>query len=121
ELRIGVEALRQEFVDIGPATLVFLEGLGAANEGADWKNFIADPAARPPDQAAEKRQILERLTKAVERLPDAEKKVLTLLLDGELGQIEIAEVMGVTPSRVSQIYSKAVARLQSALLPLFER
>ena len=50
--------------------------------------------------------------------------VLRLLLDEELGQAEIAEVMGVSPSRVSQIYSKAVVRLQKARLnnaALYER
>ena len=120
-LKIDVERLREEFVEIGPATLVFLEGLGGAQNGADWKNFIADPDACSPDQAAEKSQILERLKEAVARLPQAEANVLKLLLDEELGQMEIAEVLGVTPSRVSQIYSKAVARLQGSLLPLFER
>lgn len=122
-LKVDVEKLREEFVEIGPATLVFLEGLGGDQNGAsaDWKSFIADPDGCSPEQALEKRQILENLKKAVGRLPQAEANVLRLLLEEELGQMEIAEVLGVTPSRVSQIYSKAVARLQGSLLPLFER
>jgi RNA polymerase sigma factor for flagellar operon FliA len=120
-LKIDVEQLREEFVEIGPATLVFLEGLGGTQESSDWKNFIADPDGCSPEQAAEKKQIFENLKEAVGRLPQAEATVLKLLLEEELGQMEIAEVLGVTPSRVSQIYSKAVARLQGSLLPLFER
>ena len=118
-LNVDVEKLRSEFVEIGPATLVFLEGLGG--EASDWENFIADPENGSPEMSAEKRQIFECLKEAVGRLPAAEARVLELLLDEELGQMEIAEVLGVSPSRVSQIYSKAVARLQSSLLPLFER
>lgn len=120
-LKVDVEKLREEFVEIGPATLVFLEGLGGDQNGADWKNFIADPDACSPEQALEKLRILENLKEAVGRLPQVEANVLRMLLDEELGQMEIAEVLGVTPSRVSQIYSKAVARLQGSLLPLFER
>lgn len=59
--------------------------------------------------------MLERLAREIEKLPEAEKTVLTLAVSEELGQKEIAEVLGLTPSRISQIYSKAVLRLQAAL------
>jgi RNA polymerase sigma factor for flagellar operon FliA len=125
QLGMSVEKLREDFVELGPATLVFLEGLEGEKKdgeaGGAWADFIADPASCPADEASEKRQVVERLQGAIGRLPENERMVLRLLLDKELGQMEIAEVMGLTPSRVSQIYSQAVARLQGALLPLFER
>ncbi len=120
KLKLSVEDLRQAYVDVGPSTLVFLEGLGAEGESSDWREFIADRNAQTPEELAHKHEVLDRLTVAVGRLPEQERLVLTLLLTEDLGQAEIAEVMGVTASRVSQIYAKAVLRLQATMLPLFE-
>jgi RNA polymerase sigma factor for flagellar operon FliA len=118
KLGISAERLREEYVEIGPATLVFLEGL--AGEDGDWKSFIADPRSSSPEEIQQRRQLAERLGRSVEALPAQERTVLTLLLEDELGQSEIAQVMGVSPSRVSQIYARAVLKLQASLLPLFK-
>lgn len=117
ELGVSAERLREEYVEIGPATLVFLEGLG--NEAGDWKSFIADPSSASPEELNSRSQLVEKLGQAIGQLPEQERTVLSLLVEDELGQSEIAEVLGISPSRVSQIYSKAVVRLQAALRPHF--
>jgi RNA polymerase sigma factor for flagellar operon FliA len=118
--KLGVDAarLREEYVEIGPATLVFLEGLGEG-EG-DWKSFIPDPSSADPEQMSLRRQAVEKLAKALAGLPEQEHRVMALLLEDELGQSEIAEVLQLSPSRVSQIHTRAVLRLQAQLRPLFE-
>lgn len=118
ELGVSPGRLREEYVEIGPATLVFLEGLGGGD--GDWKSFIADPYSSDPEDQAQRRQLVARLAEAIGRLPEQERMVLALLIDEELGQSEIAEVLGLSPSRVSQIYAKAVLRLQASLKPNFE-
>lgn len=58
------------------------------------------------------------LRKAIEKLPDKEKLVLSLYYYEELTMKEIGEVMNLTESRVCQLHSKAVLRLRGELKEL---
>ncbi len=59
---------------------------------------------------------LRRLvTEAIAGLPDRERLVMALYYDEELNLREIGAVMGVSESRVSQIHSQAVFRLQARM------
>ncbi len=117
----SVESLRQEYLDLGPATLVFLDGLDRPGEGKQWADYVADPDTLPPDERAQRSEIMEALAHAVGELPEQERLVMTLLLNDELGQKEIAEVLKVSPARISQVHAKAVLHLQMALAPYFEK
>jgi len=55
------------------------------------------------------------LTKCIESLPERERMVLALYYDEELNLREVGEILGVSESRVSQIHSQAMVRLQSRL------
>jgi RNA polymerase sigma factor for flagellar operon FliA len=57
----------------------------------------------------------ERVTDAIEALPERERMVLTLYYFEELTMKEIGLALGVVESRVSQIHSSAVNRLRSEL------
>jgi RNA polymerase sigma factor for flagellar operon FliA len=59
----------------------------------------------------------ELLKQALRKLKDQERIVLTLYYFEELKLHEIAEVLELTESRVSQIRSKALARLRTDLAP----
>jgi len=60
----------------------------------------------------------QRLTDAIEELPEKERMVLTLYYYEELTMKEIGLTLGVVESRVSQIHSAAVLRLRAALAGL---
>lgn len=60
-------------------------------------------------------KIKKDLAKEIHRLPQREKLVLTLYYEEELNLREIGEVIGVSESRVSQIHSQAMLRMQSRL------
>jgi RNA polymerase sigma factor for flagellar operon FliA len=60
----------------------------------------------------------QRLTDAIEELPEKERMVLTLYYYEELTMKEIGLTLGVVESRVSQIHSSAVVRLRAALAGL---
>jgi RNA polymerase sigma factor FliA len=60
----------------------------------------------------------ERLRAALAELPDQERHVLTLCYFEELKLHEIAKILGVSESRVSQIRAKAVQRLRKQLAGL---
>ena len=55
------------------------------------------------------------VTGAIASLPERERLVMALYYDEELNLREIGAVMGVSESRVSQIHSQAVIRLQARM------
>lgn len=55
------------------------------------------------------------LVKGIESLPERERLVLGLYYDEELNLREVGEILGVSESRVSQIHSQAMNRLQTRL------
>jgi RNA polymerase sigma factor for flagellar operon FliA len=78
-------------------------------------DVLEDPDAPDPFvmlEAGERRALLGRF---VDRLPERERQVLALYYHEELTMNEIGSVLGVTESRVSQIHSSAILRLQAAL------
>ncbi len=65
-----------------------------------------------------KGELKQRLTDAIDELPERERLVLTLYYYEELTMKEIGVTLGVVESRVSQIHSAAVLRLRVALAAL---
>jgi RNA polymerase sigma factor FliA len=69
-----------------------------------------DPAA-----LFHKREMLERLARAITKLPERTQTVLALYYQEDCTQAEIGEILGVTESRVCQILGEASARLRAIL------
>lgn len=65
-------------------------------------------------------QEVSRLREALVALPEQERNVLTLYYFEELKLHEIAALLGVSESRISQIRAKAIFRLRKALASLRE-
>lgn len=68
-----------------------------------------------PEEAYGKTEALEILTKAIEELRDNERKIITLYYFEELNFREIAEILEVSISRISQIHARAVIKLRHTL------
>ncbi len=77
--------------------------------------MLSDPRSPDPVGSAEWQELLGLLTNAIEDLPEQEKTVITLYYAEELLLRDIAEVLDVTESRVSQIHSRALYRLNRVL------
>ena len=76
---------------------------------------LHDPDAPDPAQLLDASEVKDRLADAIARLPEREKLVIALYYDENLTLREIGEVLGVTESRISQLHTKAVLRLESRL------
>jgi RNA polymerase sigma factor for flagellar operon FliA len=103
------------------ATLQEIRGLRITNldecdeeTGLSLAETISDTGATQLD-AMQSRQQRKLLSAAIDRLPERERQVIALYYVEELTMKEIAEVLGVTESRVSQLKSQAAARLRGAL------
>ncbi|MEO8623080.1 MAG: FliA/WhiG family RNA polymerase sigma factor [bacterium] len=70
------------------------------------------------DEAVGKQQELALMREAIQGLKDQERTVLSLYYFEELKLHEIAEILSLTESRVSQIRSKALTRLRTKLAPM---
>lgn len=78
-------------------------------------NLLIDQDAQEEFQAVEKEEQKQVLAGAVEKLPDKEKLVVALYYQEELTLKEIAAVLKLSESRISQLHSQAILRLRGKL------
>ena len=68
-----------------------------------------------PEKALQKQELIEELTEAIEELNEREKKIVQLYYYSELTYKEIAEILDITQSRISQLHSKIITKLSVKL------
>ncbi|KAF2959627.1 MULTISPECIES: FliA/WhiG family RNA polymerase sigma factor [unclassified Thermotoga] len=69
-----------------------------------------------PDENAYRELLVEEMRKAIEKLSDKEKLVLSLRFEKDLSLKEIAKVLDVSESRVSQIISKSLLKIKKEVM-----
>jgi RNA polymerase sigma factor for flagellar operon FliA len=89
------------FYDVGLTEDIMAEGMSVTSSG--------------PLDKLQQEDFKQRLGEVVETLPERERLVLKLYYHEELNLREVGEILGVSESRVSQIHSQAMARLQAQL------
>jgi RNA polymerase sigma factor FliA len=90
------------------------------NDQVGRYNLIKNDKAESPEAHLYAQLLKESLAKAIELLPEKEKLVVTLCYFEELKLTEIAEVLNLSVSRISQLHSKAMLRLNAAILSVQE-
>lgn len=106
--------------DVENATQIPLDRLPGdrANNAPAPAEMLADEIGGSVEDTLTHEQEVACLRKAILRLKEQERVVLTLYYFEELKLHQIAKVLELTESRVSQIRSKALTRLRAALRPL---
>jgi RNA polymerase sigma factor for flagellar operon FliA len=116
---ISEEELESSLLDIASSSVYALDELwsisDASGDQVSLLDTISDPRADDPQESLDSSEIKDRLTEAIGSLPEREQLVVALYYYENLTLREIGEVLGVTESRVSQLHTKAVMRLKSAL------
>lgn len=119
EIAEYLQVSEKEFVvmlqDIAVTTVCSLEDPIRDEEAETRKSLLVDEKAKNPDYKVHEFYLKESLTKGIERLTEKERTVVSLFYYEELSLSEIAEVMSLSPSRISQLHSKAILRLRGAL------
>jgi len=77
--------------------------------------MLDDPKSEDPVGSAEWEETKAMLVHAITQLPEQEQTVITLYYGEELLLKEIGDLLGVTESRISQIHSRALYRLNLEL------
>lgn len=117
-LGISLDLYRQRLDQVRMMTVVHFDDLPSIKGGDDELSVLevlsGDPELMPEQQTA-MNEFIGRLAEAIEKLPTREAILLTLYYYEELTMKEVALILGLTESRVSQIHSQMVIRLRGIL------
>lgn len=79
------------------------------------KYYIKDNHAEIPENHVLQEELYEELSQIIAKLNEKEQLVLQLFYKEELTLTEIGQVMGLSTSRISQIHSKSIYKLRTAM------
>ncbi len=92
------------------------EALDHTDEGRNFLDMLEDTSGPTPMELIENQEISHLLADLLEELAEKERLVIALYYYEELTQKEIAEIIGVSEGRVSQLHSQALLKLRVKLL-----
>ncbi len=118
EMIAHLEITAEEFRDLikksSISTLTSLEQHIEQGQSYEGVGGITKPE-ETPEEHVERIETQDMLRDSIEKLPERERKVVTLYYYEELTLKEISEIMGVSESRISQIHTKGISRLRGKL------
>ncbi len=109
------EDLDDDLRALHTARVLSLDETYGGEDGGTLAGRVPDPDGEAPEARVLDREQLDRLTRAIAELPDADRNVVVLYYHEQLYLKEIGKVLGVTESRVSQILTRATERLRLKL------
>ena len=115
-LDITLTEYRRWLVEIRGINLAPMEqGPTGDGEGTDVLRFVSDDEDDWPSAQFERSELRRLVATTIERLPEVERTIVTLYYRKELTLRQIAKVVSLHETRVSQLKSQAILRLRSAL------
>ena len=102
---------------IKPATFVCLDSVRGteSDDGASQYESVADERQQDPGEGTARRELARMIATRLEALPEMQRKVLALYYFEDMRLREIAEVFGVTESRICQIHAQAILAIKTFL------
>ncbi len=94
---------------------------GEDGPGASLHELLADEADKTGRDNLEKAEMLQLLTQRIAELPDIPKKILAMYYFENMRLAEIAEVFGLTESRICQIHAQTILGLRGWLQRMREK
>lgn len=116
ELGVHVDELQNMLSEVGSIVMLSFEelGFGHGEERFQPDEMLASKGGDPLNRLLTSEKI-SLIARALDRLPEKERLVISLYFYEELNLKEIGEILGVTESRASQIRSRALIRLKNYL------
>jgi RNA polymerase sigma factor for flagellar operon FliA len=88
----------------------FLSISGLEEDGPALGSFLAADTPEP-GRRAESQELKKQLAEAMRRLPDKQRQIILLYYHRELTMKQVAEIMELTESRISQLHAAALFKL----------
>lgn len=114
ELGIPIAEYHQWLVEIRGLNIASLEYSGN-EQGRDLLHYIPDESENLPSTILERSELERLLAEHIDTIPPMEQMVLSLYYRDEMTLREIAEIVHLHESRISQLKSQAILRLRSRL------
>src|SRR5262249_49101675 len=107
-LKISVTEYNELLDEVRPAAYVCLDATCTSDgtESGSLYEVVADPTENGPVEEVSRRELKRVILDRLKQLPDIQRKVLALYYGEDLHLREIAEVFGLTESRICQIHSQ---------------
>lgn len=112
-LGLSVAEYQDWLTDSRGLTLGSLENAGTEQEGCDLLRYLSDTDEQWPSQIVERAELERVLAEGIEKMPHLERTVLSLYYYEEMTLREIAKIVDLHESRISQLKSQAILRLRS--------
>lgn len=112
-LNVSTDEYQSWLSDARGLTLGRLENAGAEEDGRDLLKYVSDKEESWPSHLFERSELERLLAQGIDRMPYIEKTVLSLYYFEELTLREIARIVNLHESRISQLKSQAILRLRS--------
>ncbi len=118
-MEVKAEDLDQDLLALHTFRILSLDETygGNSGEGVSMVGDLAntDDWAQAPDEKAVKRELVDKMARAISELPEVDRHVVVLYHYENLFLKEIGEILGVSESRVSQILTRALARVRARI------
>ncbi len=115
EMKLPIAEYQDMLGDARGHQLLYFEDFGNADEDDSFLDKqSADEASMPLPQLLDA-NLRACIIAGIENLPEREQLLMSLYYEQELNLREIAEVFGVSESRICQLHGQAIARLRAKL------
>jgi RNA polymerase sigma factor for flagellar operon FliA len=114
QLELTIEQLHTWLVEVRGVDVGRLEN-NSGDGGRDLLKCLSDDREKWPSKIVERAELARLLATSIERMPHVERTVLHLYYREEMTLREIARIIGLHESRVSQLKTQAILRLRGYL------
>jgi len=116
QLGLTLDEYHSWLIDVRGLNLGSLESASPEddnNNGRDLLKYLSGDEENWPSRLLERSELQKLLAEAIGKMPEVEKTVLSLYYHEELTLREIAKIVHLHESRISQLKSQAILRLRS--------
>lgn len=116
ELDLDVETYRKHLINASWVTISLDSMHIGGEEDSDGGAFgVPDPDAEVADDRLEQTELVGDLAAEIRQLPEREQLILSLYYEEEMTMRNVANVLGISESRVCQLHARALTRLRQGI------
>ncbi len=116
ELQVSLKEYRRWLVEIRGINIAPMEqGPTGDSDGSDVLRFVSQDEDEWPSHLFERAELRRLIASMIENLPEVERTIITLYYRKEFTLRQIATIVNLHETRVSQLKSQAILRMRSGI------